>query len=284
MLRLNDGSQRPARLQIQQSWTATSGLPTPNAASADTEARFALIAAAGFAGIHGRLPPLAERVRWRSVLDRYQLSFGALLFPAQGADLLRLLQEAKDFGASYANCQVQGRYLRLDAACTLLEGLLEAEQGSQLPCFVETHRGSVTQDLLRTLDLLVRLPALRLTLDLSHYVLALELGPWAVDAELQQHFWPLFERTGSLHGRIAGPEQIQLQLDSQMRPHFVAWWQATMAHWRNTANDGDILPFVCELLPPAYAIQVAGAEVSDRWQMALQLKAMAEAAWQATPP
>ncbi len=260
------------RLELQQSMTAMN-------ASWSLELRFEQIALAGFSGIHARLPPLEQRAVWQRLLGQYKLSFGALVFPSQTSDVAALLLEAQDFGASYVNAQVQGRYLHLEPSLELLQRILEAQVATGLRCFIETHRGTVTQDLLRTLEMLQTLPDLNITLDLSHYLLAGEIGSWAVDAELEAHFALLFERTKAIHGRISSAEQIQVGLDSSMRPYFFGWWKTAMRKWKLTAKKGDILPFVTELLPPDYAIVVNGLETTDRWLAALELKAIAEQLW-----
>ncbi len=271
-MNLKDGTKNPPRLAVQQSMTAMNSLSS-------LEERFEQIAQAGFSGVHARLPPLEQRVLWQRLLMQYNLSFGALLFPAQSADLKSLLLEAQDFGAMYANTQVQGRYLQLEPSLRLLEQILEAEAATGLPCFIETHRGTVTQDLLRTLEMLEYLPNLFLTLDLSHYVLAGEIGAWVVDSELEAHIAPLLTRTRAIHGRISSAEQIQVGLDSSMRVYFLAWWKKAMQFWKMSARNGDILLFVTELLPPEYAITAGGVELTDRWLEALELKAIAEQLW-----
>ncbi len=268
----NDKSQNPPRLEVQQSLTAMN-------ASWSLELRFEQIALAGFSGVHARLPPLKERAVWQRLLGQYNLSFGALLFPSQPSDVSALLLEAQDFGALYANAQVQGRYLHLEPSLVLLEKILMAEEQTGLPCFIETHRGTVTQDLLRMLEMIHILPNLNLTLDLSHYVLAGEIGAWVVDAELETHFAPLFERTKAIHGRISSAEQIQVGLDSSLRPYFLGWWKTAIQKWKLNAKQGDILPFVTELLPPEYAITVNDVETFDRWTAAQELKSIAEQLW-----
>ncbi len=274
-MNLNDGTANSPRLEVHQSLTATIGF-TPQWS---LEKRFEQIALAGFFGVHARLPPLEEWAVWQRLLEQYNLRFGALLFPALSSDINSLLLEAQDFGACYANAQVQGRFLRLEPSVVLLERILLAQAQSGLPCFVETHRGTVTQDLLRTLEMLQCLPNLNLTLDLSHYVLAGEIGAWVVDAELEAHFAPLLKRSQAIHGRISSSEQIQVGLDSSMRVHFLNWWKEAMRNWKLNANNGDILPFVTELLPPEYAIMAGGVETTNRWLDALELKVIAEELW-----
>lgn len=283
---VHDGSATPPRLEVHQALWGMVGLPGPGGPDGSREEQVARIAAAGFTGVLGSVPPPADRPAWRRLLERHRLAFGAMAFPARPADLDPVLQDARDFGAAYVNAQVLDGFVVGDAAVDLLRGLGRRAEGAGVPFFVETHRGRVTQDLLRTLDYVGRLPDLLLTVDLSHYVVAGELAAPSPAAE--EAFAALLARTGTIHGRVSNGEQVQVDVGDGSRgpvTHFRRWWAAGMRAWRAKARPGDVLPFVVELGPPGYAITTPeGREVSDRWEQALVLRRVALECWAEAAP
>ncbi|MCK9862834.1 sugar phosphate isomerase/epimerase [Paenibacillus sp. ATY16] len=282
---LNDGSSRPPRMDIQQSWWAMIGLGE-NGREWTMEEKFEKIAEAGFTGISATMPPEREYEQWHRLLDKHRFSFSTIAFPANVKDILDTLEAAKHFGrVQYINSQVMDAFIIGDEAVQLLEGLLEASSEAGIPQFIETHRGRITQDLLRTTDYVRALPQLKLIIDLSHYVVGGELD--GTHSRSEAEFDVLLQRTAGIHGRISNGEQVQVDMvngDHPMVKHFKRWWRKGMLNWYANAVPGDILSFIPELGPPGYAITRVvenGREVetTDRWQEALLLKQIAEELW-----
>ncbi len=286
---VNDGSHRPPRLEVHQALWGMIGIPgasplvsgIPGTPDWPLEEQLARIAEAGFTGVLGSIPAPADRPRWRRLLDQHHLAFGAMAFPARPADLGPVLDAARDFGAAYVNAQVMDGCVVGQAAVDLLGGLVDRAVRAGVPFFAETHRGRVTQDLLRTVDYVGRLPQLLLTIDLSHYVVAGEVG--GPSQAVDQAFGALLDRTGTIHARVSNGEQVQVDVGDGSRgpvTHFRRWWTQGMRLWRAVARPGDILPFVAELGPPGYAFTTPeGREVSDRWAQALVLRRVALECW-----
>ncbi|NHN29889.1 TIM barrel protein [Paenibacillus sp. S3N08] len=250
------------------------------------EEKFEKIAEAGFTGILGALPQPHEAAQWRKLLDQYNLSFGITSFPYKREDLIPILKHAKDFGVQYINSQVMDSFVIDEEAVTLLKELTEEAAAQGVPYFVETHRGRVTQDLLRTVEYVKAIPDLRLTIDLSHYVVAGEMVGSL--EKVEPLFDSLLRRTSSIHARVSNGEQVQVDIgpngEHPMVPSFMRWWIQGITYWLQQAKTSDILPFVIELGPPSYSITTNNfhsnkQEISDRWQQALVLKSIAEKAW-----
>ncbi|MDT9726528.1 sugar phosphate isomerase/epimerase [Xylanibacillus composti] len=249
------------------------------------EEKIERIHAAGFQGILGRLPSAEERTAWRQKLDAYQLRFGIEAFIHNPEEAKDYLARAVDFGVDYINAQVSTSFVTGEQAISLLTQIVEQADTAGIPFFVETHRGRITQDLLRTIAYVNQLPQLQLTIDFSHYVLAGEIHRNVAD--IDPYFEPLLRQTASIHGRISNGQQIQLDMNEALRHpmlnHFTRWWEQGMRHWLESASPGSFLPFVCEFGPPDYAITQhrsgAFVETSDRWQSALQMKRYAEQLW-----
>jgi hypothetical protein len=285
---VNDGSPNAPRLELQQSWWAMN-LLGENGKEWTMEQKFEKIADAGYAAISAAVPSQAEEEEWHRLLDRYKLGFNAISFPAKVEDISDYIKDAKRFGrVQYLNLQVMDSFVINEEAIQLLSGLLSQASEAGIPTFIETHRGTVTQDLIRTAEYVRELPELRLMIDLSHYVVGGELNGSLTKAE--GYFDTLLKRTSGLHARVSNGEQVQIDVgadgDHPMLPHFERWWRKGMTYWLRQAQPGDVLPFVTELGPPGfYAVTRRNAagdevEISDRWQQALLFKKIAEAQWQ----
>ncbi|WP_127578726.1 sugar phosphate isomerase/epimerase family protein [Paenibacillus koleovorans] len=282
----NDGSGRAPSLQIQQSWWAMTQIGRPGIT---TEEKFEMIAEAGYDGILSRFPQGADAASWRALLDHHRFSFGvnALFYPHE--DNRDFFKQAADLGALYVTGQVMGYYMPEAEQVAYVEQLYEFAERAGVPFFVETHRMCVTQDLLRSVQLVERLAKLQLTIDLSHYAVAGVI----VDNEAPHadYFSRLLSRASSIHGRISNGHQVQIDLgpngEHPLVPLYEEWWANGMRTWLQEAAPGDVFPFVTELGPADYAIRATsgetglpGDEISDRWQQALLLQQIGRRAWQ----
>jgi hypothetical protein len=154
-------------------------------------------------------------------------------------------------------------------------------------------RDRMTTDLFFTLQLLDCFPDLRLTADVSHYLVGREFA-WPVDEVNHAMIHRILDHSWGIHGRIASREQVQISLGFPQHRGwvelFMGWWEYAIRSWRKRAGRDAVLTFLCELGPPPYAITGPdGAELSDRWQDALRMKDMIRALWQRiaeedTPP
>lgn len=276
----------PPRLEVHQSWWAMRGIGDENGEWSLAK-KLAKIVEAGYGGIMGRLPAPEEAGLWRSLLDHYNLQFGVEAFPEEPEEFAAFLHKAKQFGVSYVNAQVKDSFVVGEKAINRLKGIIREGKNHGIPVFVETHRGRITQDLLRTVEYAEALPDLRLTIDLSHYVLAGEM--LVPHPQAEACFQKLLKRTSCIHGRVSNGQQIQADIgpggEHPMTGRYMQWWKQGMACWLDEARQGDVLPFVCELGPVPYAIALNGylatpaEEISDRWQQSLVLKELAEKAW-----
>jgi hypothetical protein len=147
----------------------------------------------------------------------------------------------------------------------------------------ETHRDSTLNDLYFTLQLIEKVPEMRLCADLSHFVVDREFRA-PIPAVDQGYVDRILERSDCFQGRIAGREQVQLQINFPQHQEWVdifkGWWKQGMRQWRQRNDDDATLRFLCELGPPPYAMTDGDRlELSDRWQESLQIKGWAEDIW-----
>lgn len=295
-------TKREPRLEVLMSWWGMSGLGVQNDSASEwsMEEKVRRIAEAGYDGINGMLPEGKEAEQWHRLLDQYNLSYSVNAYPKTAEELEVFLRKAKSFGrVDFVNVQVMRPFLVGEQAVQLLSDMEVLSRSAGIPAYIETHRGTITQDLLRTVEYAERLPELELTIDFSHYVVAGEMR--TVSDEAEELLQTLLPRTKSIHARVSNGEQVQIDIpilaslgeeaaaegefEHSMLKHFHRWWLGGMRSFRQAAKEDKVLPFVCELGPPPYAITVRGTdgvenEVSDRWTQALLFARIARSLWE----
>lgn len=238
---------------------------------------------AGFDGVGFSL----TREEWaRAVAQRVRArgkSFEAIGFVRTTEDLARALELAQTIGAHHLNIQVMTRFDRVADAVRLLQEFTATAARGSIPVYVETHRGRLTNDLLFTLRVLEGLPALQLTGDLSHYVVAHEMPQPVSPADLER-IAHVLRHCSAFHGRIASSHQVQVCPGAPQHgpwvQQFRSWWRYGFEQWLARSSENAELTFMTELGPPHYAMTAPdGRELSDRWQDALVLKTIARDIW-----
>jgi len=270
------------RLLVYQSlWAMERRRPDGFEWSLDEKLR--MIRDAEFDGVGVRF---VEREQVREItgfLQAHGMSWQAQCYPRTVDDLAPVLDMVREFGADHINLQPDVRPYDIEDCLPLIEGWTRLAADAGIPLNIETHRNRLTTDLLFTLHLLDRFPGLRLTADLSHYVVGREFG-WPISAENHDLIHRILGNAWAIHGRVASREQIQLQLGFPRHREwvelFMSWWEYGMRSWRARAAPDGCLTFLCELGPPEYAITGAdGYELSDRWEEALSLQRLVRDLW-----
>ena len=244
-----------------------------------------MVAAAGYDGMAIDLgaSDVAVAHAVRPFMDRLGLVPLIVAFPKTVASLEDTLLMARDFGAPFVDVIGQVMPLAIDDMVPVIETWMAMADRIGMPVQFETHRNCITNDLYVTLQLLDRIPGMRICADLSHYVVDREF--WFPLSEQDLGLMSrILQRSDSFQGRVASRQQIQLQLDFPQHLKWVTlfkgWWREGLADWRRRNAAGDCI-FVCELGPPEYAMTGPdGREMSNRWQEALQIKAWVKEIWE----
>lgn len=245
--------------------------------------KLAMIRDAGFDGAGVRF---SDRTFVKPVTDflrAHGMSWQAQAYPQTVDDLKPILDHVLEFGADHLNVQPDVRPYRLEECFPLIDGWRRLAADAGVNMQIETHRNRMTTDLFFTLHLLDHYPDLRLTGDLSHYVVGREF--WYPMTE-QDHalMHRIIDNCWGFHGRVASREQIQLQLNFPQHQGwvdiFMGWWERGFRQWQHKAGADETLTFLCELGPPEYAMTGAdGYELSDRWLESQQMMAQVRAIW-----
>jgi hypothetical protein len=276
------------RLKIYQALWAMEhrrpGEPQPSFAES-----FDRVRDAGFDGMAIDLGALTFAEAEETVPHFARTGLGGLLtaFPRSIEDLRPALRLAKRIGAPFVIVIGQVMPLSVAGSIPVIREWLRIAAEEAMPIQFETHRNCITNDLFATVQLLDAVPEMRLSADLSHYVVDREM-PCPPSANLQALVHRILSRSDSFQGRVAARGQIQIPLTFPQNEKWVRlfreWWRAGFADWRARAGADDTAIFLCELGPPDYAITDAnGHELSDRWAEALALRDMARASWNGLP-
>jgi hypothetical protein len=243
-----------------------------------------MVAAAGFDGMAIDLgaSDVAVAHAVRPHMQRMGLTPLIVAFPKTIESLEDTLLMARDFGAPFVDVIGQVMPLAIDDMVPVIETWMGMADRIGVPVQFETHRNCITNDLYVTLQLLDRIPGMRICADLSHYVVDREF--WfpllAHDMGLMSR---ILHRSDSFQGRVASRQQIQLQLHFPQHQKWVnlfkGWWREGLADWRARNPTGDCI-FVCELGPPEYAMTGPdGREMSNRWEEAQLIKTWVREIW-----
>ncbi len=276
-------------LRVYQSLWATE-LRKPGVPESPVSERFDRVLDAGFDGMAIDLGAmdLAEARTLVPQFARSRLRGLLTAFPRSIEDLRPALQLAKDIGSPFVIVIGQVMPLAVADMAEVVRAWLRIAGEEDLPIQFETHRNCITNDLFSTLLLMDAVPEMRLSADLSHYVVDREMKQ-PISADYQRYVTRILERSDSFQGRVANRCQVQLPLHFPQHrvwiDTFLDWWTRGFTAWRRrNPADADCL-FLCELGPRDYAITGAdGEELSDRWSEALALKGWAAECWDAAAP
>ncbi len=279
--RFNDGSKHPPRLRVQHSLWSLGKLPLNAEVEWTLDEKFRKTKAAGFEAVECWLSDDNEREVMEALhKNDLRLILGHRPFTLE--DVRSTVERAVRLGADFIFAQPADAFTALETVAALCRDGRALANDRGLAFFVETHRNNFTENLPQTKQLLELVPDVRITADLSHFVVVGEFYGWA-DERAIDRLEPVLERTSHMHGRISNGEQVQVDVGDgtgETAQFFVRLWERAMRHWLRDAGPGDVFAFASELGPPRYAITTPdGKEFSDRWEQSLVMKKLAEQAW-----
>ncbi len=250
----------------------------------DFDSQMEAIAAAGYDGIQFADVPVPEQVALCRGLGLRQAGSTRINTPDQASTNAARL---RDLGLECATAHVAWGLEDDSEAFALIEAILEASEKLRFPIYLETHRATLFQDMWRTVRFVERYPDLRFNGDFSHWYAGLEMVYGGFDMKFA-FIAPVLERVRFLHGRIASPGCIQVDIGegtTASHPyveHYRRLWTAAFRGFLASARAGDFICFAPELLAPRiyYARTFPDAsgqmrEEGDRWTQSLLLRRIA---------
>ena len=242
-----------------------------------------MVRAAGFDGAGVRFLDYRYAKTVTSFLREQGMSWQAQCYPKTVDDLKPIIEHVQELGADHINLQPDVKPYRLEECIPYIEGWRRLAADAGIALQIETHRDRMTTDLFFTLHLLDCFPDLRLTGDLSHYVVGREFA-WPISEENHALMRRIIDNCWGFHGRVASREQVQLQISFAHHKEwvdlFMDWWEYGFIGWKTRAAADATLTFLCELGPREYAMTGPdGYELSDRFAEACTLKEMVREKW-----
>jgi hypothetical protein len=257
--RCNDASPRAPRLRRDINLGTMAELPRGSTGWRSTHAeQLALLKAEGHEAVQ-IWEPGAEAVAQARDAGLAVTGICRALTPP---DVDTIVRAQRALGCEITTLHVGNSFERDAEMDALAAAVLDASARHSHPVYVETHRGTMTQDMRRTLDLIERWPALRFNADLSHWYTGHEITYGGEFFERIARLSPVFERVRFLHARVGNPGCIQTGLDDpgDYLGHFREMWTRCFVGFLRGAQPGDFLSFNAELLP-----QKMGAGPNPFW-------------------
>ncbi|MGD2141391.1 MAG: sugar phosphate isomerase/epimerase, partial [Burkholderiales bacterium] len=216
-----------------------------------------MIRDAGFDGCGVRFFDLDYAKKVTDFLGSSGMTWQAQCYPKTVADLEPILDHVKQLGADHINLQPDVKPYDIEDCVPYIEGWVSLAREAGIELHIETHRDRMTTDLFFMLHLLDCFPDLRLTGDLSHYVVGREFL-WPVSEENHAYMHRVLDNCWGFHGRVASREQVQVQISFAHHKDwvdlFMNWWEYGFRSWRKRAPQDATLTFLCELGPKEYAM------------------------------
>ncbi|MEM1411506.1 MAG: sugar phosphate isomerase/epimerase [Pseudomonadota bacterium] len=248
------------------------------------------IADAGFDGVcvDPAFDEIEATLTLQPLIEARGLGVMVNAFPATLEEMKPLLEMAKAMNAVFVNAIGQVMPLTVEEGVEVVERWRSDAVEVGVDLLFETHRDCTLNDLHYTLQLLDRLPDLRLCADLSHYVIDREMR-LPLGAQDAASMIRILSHSDCFQGRVSNGEQVQVPLDFPQHAAWVSqfqtWWAEGLRGWRARSAPDAELVFLCELGPPPSAITDAEQrELSDRWAEALTIRDWVMEAWEDCEP
>lgn len=167
----------------------------------------------------------------------------------------------------YINCHSGKDYFSFEQNCKLIDMTTRVSQLSGIPVYHETHRSRMLFAAHVTRRFIEAMPALRLTLDISHWCNVHE----TLLQDQAETVAIALSRAGHIHARIGHPEGPQVndprapEWEGTVKAHF-AWWDEIVKHKQAT---GEVLTILTEFGPADYmpTLPYTRQPVANQWDI-----------------
>jgi len=149
----------------------------------------------------------------------------------------------KDLGYDCATLHIGWGMESDDEIARIVEDVLDTSENLDFPLYIETHRGTITQDMYRTVKLVERFPEIRINGDFSHWYTGQEMVYGGFENKLD-FIQPVLDRVRFIHARIGNPGCIQVDIGDAANQiyvdHFKAMWTKCFVSFLKSAEPGSI--------------------------------------------
>lgn len=211
---------------------------------------------------------------------KYELSLGLLCGGSDKNPNTHLeqfdtaLKKAIDMRPLYINCHSGRDWFEFEQNKAFIELTTKASAASGIPIYHETHRGRMLFAAHVTRKFIEATPALRLTLDISHWCNVHE----SLLGDQEEAVALALARTDHIHARVGHGEGPQVndprapEWETAVNRH-LAWWDKVV---EIKSNAGMPLTMLTEFGPPFYmpTLPYTRQSVADQWDINLYMKTL----------
>ena len=187
-------------------------------------------------------------------------------FDASLAQYEARLKELIVWNPTLINSHTGSDFFTLEQNTAFIEVANRLSAKHNVPIYHETHRGRFSYTLPDTQNYLNAIPDLRLTLDISHWMVVHESLLQGKDAALED----TLERTDHIHARVGYAEGPQVndpeapEWKNAVNRHLDIWEQIIKKGWKRNG----VFTITTEFGPPNYlqTLPFTGVPVADQWK------------------
>ncbi len=219
--------------------------------------------------------PVAEddRKEFLDAFSKHNLKYGLLVGGSDRdpqkhlAQFKASLEGATKLNPVYINCHSGRDFFTYEENKLFIDATTIASERSGIPVYHETHRSRILYSAPVARQFMEKIPALRLTLDISHWC---NVHESLLDDQTETVAMALM-RTGHIHARVGHQEGPQVndprapEWKNAVTAHF-AWWDKIVEYKR---KEGKPITMLTEFGPADYmpALPYTRQPVADQWQI-----------------
>lgn len=251
--------------------------------SGNYEAFCAAIKKEGYDGIEVGFPGGKEKqAELFAAVEKYGLDVAFLCgagekdFNAHLQSFKKNIEAATQFSQKplYLNCHSGKDYFSYEQNKAIIDFTTDVSAKTGIPIYHETHRGRMLFAAHITRNFIEKNPALRLTLDISHWCNVHE----SLLVDQQETVQLALSRVGNIHARIGHEEGPQVndprapEWEAAVKAH-LGWWDAVVAQ---KVKNGEGLTILTEFGPPNYlpTVPYTAQPLADQWAINVYMMKM----------
>ena len=174
----------------------------------------------------------------------------------------------------YINCHSGKDYFSYEQNKAIIDVTTEVSTKTGVPIYHETHRSRMLFAAHITRNFIEKIPALKITLDISHWCNVHE----SLLADQQETVQLALSRVGNIHARIGHEEGPQVndprapEWEAAVKAH-LGWWDAVVAQ---KVKNGETLTILTEFGPPNYlpTVPYTKQPLADQWAINVYMMKM----------
>jgi len=230
--------------------------------------------ASGYHGLETWFPNDEKSQReLKAALEKYDLKVGflngtnkSLPFEESLKSYTKNFKKIVAWNPAYINCHTGNDFFTFEQNKAFIDAANKIAKENNIPIYHETHRGRFSYNLPDTKKYIQSIPELKMTLDISHWMVVHESLLQNQDAELKE----VLERSHHIHARVGHAESPQVndpkapEWKKAVDRHMDIWEKVIRQHWKTS----DVYTITTEFGPADYmpTLPYTRVPVADQWK------------------